>query len=63
MPKLSEGDTIAMQGDVTMVHDDGDRNGAPPYVVPITTRGEQLSLVARKKPEPKSRKRLFDVPD
>ena len=41
--KLSEGDTITMQGEVTMVHDDGSvtvlLHG---YDVPITTTGEHL---------------------
>ena len=41
--KLAEGDTIAMQGEVTMVHDDGTitvlLHG---YDLPITTTGEHL---------------------
>jgi hypothetical protein len=62
--KLSEGDTIAMQGEVTMVHDNGTVTvRLHGYGVPITTTSEHLSLVAKKKPQPKSRKRLFDVPD
>ena len=44
--KLSEGDTIAMQGEVTLVHDDGTVTvWLHGYGVPITTTGEHLSLV------------------
>ena len=48
--KLAEGDTIAMQGEVTMVHDDGTGDGLCPhaYGVPITTGGEYLSLVVKR---------------
>ena len=81
--KLSEGDTIAMQGEVTMIHDDGrvtvrlhaysevtmvHDDGSVTvrlhgYSVPITTTGEHLSSVAKRKSDPKGRKRLFDAPD
>ncbi len=48
---LSEGDTIAMQGEVSAVHDDAMMTvSLHGYSVPITTRGENLSLVAKKKP-------------
>ena len=41
--KLSEGDTIAMQGEVTMVHDDGSVTvRLRGYDEPITTTGEHL---------------------
>ena len=41
--KLSEGDTIIMQGEVTMVHDDGSVTvRLQGYGVPITTTGEHL---------------------
>ena len=41
--KLAEGDTIAMQGEVTMVHDDGSVTvRLHGYGVPITTTGEHL---------------------
>ena len=33
------------------------------FRTPITTSGEYLSLVAKRKPEPRRRKPLFDVPD
>ena len=47
--KLAEGDTIATQGEVTMVHDDGTVTVWPHgYGVPITTGGEYLSLVVKK---------------
>ncbi len=62
--KLSEGDTIAMQGEVTMVHEDGKVTvRLHGFSVPITTTGEHLSLVAKRKPEPRRQKPLFDVPD
>ena len=51
--KLSEGDTIAMQGEVTMVQDDGSVTvRLHGYGVLITTTGEHLSLVAKKSAEP-----------
>ena len=64
MAKLAEGDTISMQGGVTIVHDDGtvtvQLHG---YEVPVTTTGEHLSLVAKGKAEPRRKKPLFDRPD
>ena len=44
--KLSEGDTITLQGEVTLVHDDGTGDGAPARLR-FTTTGAHLSLVAR----------------
>ena len=62
--KLSEGDTISMTGEVTLVHDDGTVTvRLHGYDVPVTTRGEDLSLIAKKRAEPGRRKKLFDVPD
>ena len=62
--KLSEGDTIAMQGEVTLVHEDGSVTvRLHGYSVPITTTGEHLSLVAKKRAEPESRKPLYDKPE
>ena len=41
--KLAEGDTITMQGEVTMVHDDGSVTvRLQGCGVPITTTGEHL---------------------
>ena len=41
--KLAEGDTIAMQGEVGMVHDDGSVTvWLHGYDEPITTTGEHL---------------------
>ena len=49
--KLDEGDAIAMQGEVTHVHEDGKVTvRLVGYGTPITTRGEHLSLVAKKSP-------------
>ena len=43
--KLSEGDTITMTGEVTLVHDDGTVTvRLHGYDVPVTTRGEHLEL-------------------
>jgi hypothetical protein len=62
--KLSEGDTITMQGEVTIVHDDGTVTARlHGYDVPVTTRGEHLSLVAKKKSVPGRNKLLYDKPD
>ncbi len=59
--RLSEGDTIAMEGEVTAVHEDGTVTvRLHGYSVPITTRGENLNLVAKKKLE---RTKLRDAPD
>ena len=62
--KLSEGETISMQGEVAIVHDDGSVTvRLYGYSVPITTAGEHLSLVVKRKPNRRPRKRLFDAPD
>ena len=62
--KQSEGDTISMMGEFTLVHDDGQVTvRLHGFGTPITTTGEHLSLVAKRKPEPRRRKPLFDVPD
>src|SRR5262245_4559483 len=61
--KLSEGDTIAMQGEVTHVHDDGTvtvRLYGLNY--PVTTTGEHLSLVAKRQPAGR-KKPLYDEAD
>jgi hypothetical protein len=47
------------EGEVTRVHDDG----SVPVRTPITTTGEHLSPVAKKKPEPRRKGPLRDVPD
>ena len=53
-----------MQGVVTMVHDDGSVTvRLHGYSVPITTTGEHLSLVAKKRAEQGRRKPLYDKPD
>ena len=47
--KLAPGDTIAMQGEVTHVHDDGTVTvWLYGYDYPVTTHGEHLSLIAKK---------------
>ena len=62
--KLAEGDTISMTGEVTAVHDDGTITvWLHGYSVPITTTGERLSLVAKKRAEPGRLKPLRDIPD
>ena len=61
-PKLSAGDTVGMTGEVTRVNDDGSvtlrLNG---YDIPVTTRPEFLTLIA--KLVPGRRKRLWNRPD
>jgi hypothetical protein len=48
--KLSEGDTIAMQGEVTLVYDDGTVTvRLHDHDVPVTRRGKHLQLVAKRK--------------
>jgi hypothetical protein len=50
--KLREGDSIAMQGEVTRINDDGTVTvRLIGYDYAITTRGEHLSLMAKKKAE------------
>ena len=65
MAKLSVGDTVSMTGEVTHIHDE---NGMVTirlhgFATPITTRGEHLSLVARKRTGLGRRQPLFDKPD
>ena len=47
--KLNEGDTVALQGEVTIIHEDGMAtvhfHGDD---TPVTIRAEHLSLVAKK---------------
>jgi hypothetical protein len=46
MAKLSEGHTITMTGEVTLVHDDGTVTvRLHGYDVPVTTRGERLAEI------------------
>jgi len=62
--KFGEGDTVSMQGLVTLVHENGTvtvRLDGLDY--PITTRAEYVSLVARKQPLRSRGKPLFDKPD
>ena len=62
--KLSEGDTISVTGEVTLVHGDGTVTvRLHGYDVPVTTRGEHLSLITKRKAEPGRRRKLFDKPD
>jgi hypothetical protein len=62
--KLSEGDTVGLQGEVTLVHDDGTVTvRVHGFGTPLTIGSEHLSLVAKRRPEPGRRKRLFDKPD
>jgi hypothetical protein len=52
MAKLSEGGTISMTGEVTRLNDDGTVTvRLHGYDVAVTTRGEHLSLVAKRKAE------------
>jgi hypothetical protein len=61
MPKLSEGDTVSMTGEVTLVHDDGTvTEWLPGYDVPVRTQSGHLSLFAKRSGKAK---RLRDVPD
>jgi hypothetical protein len=63
MAKLSEGDTVGLQGEVTHVHGDGTVTvRLHGYSTPITLRSEHLSLVAKKKAD-RHTKPLFDKPD
>ena len=58
MPKLSEGDSISMTGEVTIVHDDGSVHRASARLRhSAQTRGEHLALVAKRK---QRRKQLHD---
>ncbi len=64
MARLSDGDTISMEGEVSAVHDDGMVTvWLHGYNVPLTVRAEVFDLIAKKKPEPGGRKPLRDVPD
>ena len=62
--KLTEGDTVGLTGEVTLLHDDGTvtvrLHGLP---LPITIGAEHLALVAKKKSDPGRWKKLFDRPD
>ncbi len=58
--KLSEGDTVGLTGEVTLVHDDGTVTiSLHGYVYPLTLRAEHLSLIAKSR-TPKRKKPLFD---
>ena len=58
--KLSEGDTVGMTGDVTLIHDDGTVTlRLHGYDYPLTVRAEHLSLIA-KSSAPKRKRPLFD---
>ena len=47
--KLNEGDTVALQGEVTIIHEDGMATvHFHGYDTPVTIRAEHLSLVAKK---------------
>jgi hypothetical protein len=60
--RLSEGDTIAMEGEVWAVHEDCTVTvWLHGYSVPLTVRAEHLTLVAKKKQE--RAKPLRDAPD
>jgi hypothetical protein len=60
MAMLSEGDTVGMTGEVTIVHDDGTVTiRLHGYDIPVTTRAEHLSLIAKSKPS-KRGKPLYD---
>ncbi len=50
MPKLSEGDTIAMQGEVTIGPDEGRVSvRLQGYDLPVTVRAEHLNIIARRR--------------
>jgi hypothetical protein len=52
MPKFAEGDTIAMRGEVARINEDGTVTvRLLRYDIPVTTRGEHLDLMAKKKPD------------
>ena len=64
--ELPSGEPIpfGMTGEITRINDDGTVTlRLHGFDYPITTRGEHLSLVAKKKTEPGERKKLFDKPD
>jgi preprotein translocase subunit YajC len=64
MAKLTEGDTVGLTGEVTRINDDGAVTvRLHGFGTPITLRAEHLSLVAKKGPNSKRRKPLFDKPD
>ena len=53
-----------MTGEVTLVHDDGAVTvRLHGFGTPITTSGEHLALVVKRKAEPGRRKLLYDKPD
>ena len=62
--KLREGNSIAMQGEVTRINDDGTVTvRLIGYDYAITTRGEHLSLDGEEEGRAGRRKKLFDKPD
>ena len=57
--KLQQGDIIAMQGEVSALHTDGQVTvRLIGFDYPITTRGEHLNLVAKAKPSGRPSKQL-----
>ena len=61
--KLSEGDTVGMAGEVSLVHEDGSVTlRLRGYDLPVTTRPEFLTMIA-KRPDPGRGKRLWDRSD
>ena len=63
-PKLTEGYTVGITGEIAIVHDDGSVTlRLRGYDIPITTRGEHVSLIAKRKAEPVRRRPLRDMPD
>ena len=48
--KLSEGDTVGLTAEISLVHDDGTVTIRPHgFDYPITLRGEHLSLIAKRR--------------
>ena len=59
-PSYLKATLIGMTGEISIVHDDGQRDGRlHGYDIPITTRGEHVSLVAKAKSTKRS-KPLYD---
>jgi hypothetical protein len=60
--KLSEGDTVGLTGEVTIVHDNRTVTvRVHGYGTPVTVGAEHLSLIAKRKAERRT-KPLFDKP-